>query len=208
MNQAQSSPLGLTSISENNELLPILHHFYPKESMLRLLWEQYVHDELFHMDIFSLPLLEKVTHHTLHLTKYYTELIHSAEQEGSLHVSRLVDTLSTCLSLFGIFNIVPTFTKESFTVEIVDNNYEEDYSTLISILSKWAEQNKHGPVVTYSRKRIVDEIERVFCNTIVLLMNHRFNPVAVTNDRRLAIQQRSIFYEMLHKRYNRMCSCQ
>lgn len=195
------SPLTMKRISLTSNPQTGLHLYLLYDNMRQLLWEQYVHDELFHMDIFSLPMLEKVTHHTLHLTKYYTEIMDTAVNENALYQTRLTDTLSTCLSLFCIFNCVPTLTRDYFEHEVRSRDYEEDYSTLISMLSRFTEQNKHGPSETFSRKQIVAEIQITFCNTLVLMINYKHDPFDAINTRRDDIQKRSIFYEMLHQLY-------
>jgi hypothetical protein len=74
-------------------------------------WKQLRHDENYHKEIWLLTVQQRITHMTLHLSKYGSKLIRAAfSQEISTIQKNAVDALIIVFSSANIFNaIIPRF---------------------------------------------------------------------------------------------------
>lgn len=74
-----------------------------KANIKRLEWFQHEHDRLFHKDIDTMPVKDRIKHFVFHLTKYGCDLACLERQGGELDVEKirklLIDSLIICVSL-------------------------------------------------------------------------------------------------------------
>lgn len=167
--------------------------------VLKCMWEQYCHDRLFHTDIFHMPLIAALSHHALHLVKYLGILTETEDTE--VQETRLVDTLSTIMSMLGRLNVklVPLQSEDIFTLD----QYWHTYATIVAAVVKSMEHAQH-----------TNALDPVMPTALSHLYQHTASLLRASGDpiiykklmiRRSCIQSRSIFSISLVARFHRDC---
>lgn len=164
--------------------------------VLSEMWAQYCHDRLFHTDIFHMPLIPALSHHALHLAKYLGIL---TETEDAVELeTRMVDTLSTTLSMLGRLNVRIAPLKE--TAVLTPKEYRQTYTALVAAIAKSMEHAQHTSTIDLM---IVESLSDLHQHTFSLLRASGCGmPYDALMIRRRIIQHRSIFSSQLIRQYN------
>lgn len=182
----------------------LMEDYGTEESVRQILYVQYVHDELFHQDIFNMPKVNRYIHHLMHFRKYVSELRDGAFSNWDRVKHRVVDTISTCHSLFAAGQYLPILTENDVALYLDTARnfpkYLDWYDRTINTLVAHMEHVQHGDDFNHE-KFYTRNLEPLWKLTLLSSINNFIDPVQDYFSRLESIQQRSIFFDYLNRRW-------
>lgn len=182
-------------------------------------WKQLRHDENYHKEIWLLTVQQRITHMTLHLSKYGSKIIRAAFSEDTETLKKIaIDALIIVFSSANIFNaIIPKFALSKDELAEINlaalaqkkyNNYDfknADPKVLLALdisdctgrMCKTVESLDHLEIVNY-RDDILDNLSGLF--STLLAMCYSLDEVDIAENiknRLYAVEQKNPYFKRL-----------